>query len=74
MSEPPQQPMVPRKTLSARNNAAVGDRDAPGQGRLADVNAPTRAPAPGITMGGKPKMRFTPKAIPRKVADRYFSL
>jgi hypothetical protein len=69
MSSPPRpSSSTPQRTLSSRNSNSGGDRDAPGEGRLATVPA-TRGPPSALTKGGNAKMKFTPKSIGRKSAD-----
>ena len=68
MSSPPQRKLTPL------NKNASGDRDAPGEGRLATVdNAARGPPAPGVTRLGTQKMRFTPKAVGKKSTDECFA-
>lgn len=70
MSSPPSQP--PQQAFNLSNRNSTGDRDAPGEGRLAAVGNTVRGPAPSnITRLGTQKMKFTPKAVPKKVTEEY---
>lgn len=66
MSSPPQRP---QRTLNPPKRNPGGDRDAPGDGRLADIGGRTSSE---FTRGGNAKMKFNPKPVARKTTDRYW--
>ena len=65
MSSPPRQPPA----FTPLNASPRGDRDAPGEGRLARAD-PTSAPVPtNLTRGGNARTKFQPKLVTRKAAQ-----
>jgi hypothetical protein len=66
MSSPPKRPFNPLQAGSSK------DRDAPAEGRLANVAS--NAPSGELTKAGNTRMRFTPKPIGRKSEHKYYLL
>ena len=58
-STPPQGPGTPARFAPMNRNPSGGDRDAPGAGRLADINES------GLTRGGRAKTKLTMKPVTR---------
>jgi hypothetical protein len=66
MSSPPRRP---QRMFNPPKKNPGEDKDAPREGRLADIGGRTSSE---LTRGGNTKMKFNPKPVARKSADRYF--
>jgi hypothetical protein len=66
MSSPPRQPPLPPFTPL---NTSSGDRDAPGEGRLARADATSAPVRTSLTRGGNARTKFQPKLVTRKTAQ-----
>lgn len=64
-SPPPPGPTSPNRFTPLNRNTAGADRDAPGAGRLADINES------GLTRGGRAKTKLTMKPVTRAVKKEH---